>query len=201
MIKRILLILFFLSFFIVDSVYCNKLNRKSLEGKDAPKWALKTIDGKFEFLDNYSAPIGQKLRGKNKKNGQRKVVVLSFFATWCQPCIKEIGELHKLQKQYSDKPVVFFLVDLTEYFRGEGVEKKYVQASNASEFLEKKGLNDITVLNDNRGIIAERYGVSSVLPRLFVIDKYQKIQMDEQGLCPSCIQDDVANKIEKLLNE
>ena len=79
--------------------------------------------------------------------------------------------------------------------------KKYKEAVDAKAFLEEKGLTKITVLDDNRGIIAGQYGVSDVLPRLFVIDKYQVVQMDEQGLCPSCIQDELSGLIDKLLGE
>ena len=192
---------FVIFFYLLNNVGFSSLKEKdNLIGKKAPQWALKTLKGNFEFLDNYSAPLGQSLRG-NKKDDNRKVVVLSFFATWCQPCVKEIGELHKLQKKYSKEPVVFFLVDLTEFFRNQTSETKYVKTPSAKEFLVKKGLNKITVLNDNRGIIAKKYGVSNILPRLFVIDKYQEIVLDETGLCPSCFQEEVVNSIESILNQ
>lgn len=32
-----------------------------------------------------------------------KVVVIDFYATWCEPCRAEIPHLIRLQKQYSDK--------------------------------------------------------------------------------------------------
>lgn len=195
-------ILKFVLFFplITNLAFSSSSEKNNLIGQDAPYWALKTLEGNFEFLDNYSVPAGQSLRG-DKVDNDRKVVVLSFFATWCQPCVKEIGELHKLQKKYSKEQVAFFLVDLTEFFRNQTSESKYVKTLRAKEFLEKRGLDKISVLNDNRGIIAKKYGVSNVLPRLFIIDKYQKIVLDETGLCPSCFQDDVVNSIEIILNQ
>jgi thiol-disulfide isomerase/thioredoxin len=173
--------------------------RKTIVGEKAPPWSMKTSLGKFEFLKDYVAPKEQKLRNADQ---ERKVVVLSFFASWCQPCIKEIGELHKLKEMYADQPVQFFLVNLTDYFRyNEKETKKYLEAPDAMKFLADKGLTDITILEDRGGILARPYGINSFLPRLFVIDKYQIVQMDEGGLCPTCIQDEVGAVLDKLINE
>lgn len=185
--------------FLMSIIFCSdKKEPGPLVGTTAKFWSLKTLDGTFEKLNKYSAPLGQKLRGGD----ERKVIVMSFFASWCQPCIKEIGELHKLKEEYADKPVQFFLVNLTEFFRHrQSDQKKYSEAPDAREFLRKKGLTDITVLQDPTGRTARAYGVSDVLPRLFVIDKYKTVQMDETGLCSSCLVDDLTPMIEELIQE
>ena len=69
------------------------------------------------------------------------------------------------------------------------------------EFLQEKGLTDITVLEDPTGRTARAYGVSDVLPRLFIIDKYRTIKMDETGLCSSCLVDVAIPLIDGLLAE
>ena len=191
-IKRLLILLNFIP------VLCFS-NNNILIGEKAPNWALKTSQGKFEFLNNYAAPIDKGLRGNDDKTQERNVVVMSFFATWCQPCIKEIRELHKLKENYVGKSAQFFLIDLTEFFR-KGKERKYNKAKKADEFLNELDLSDITILEDNRGIVAKKYDVNT-LPRLFVIDKYQIVQMDEGGLCPTCIQDMLTPVLDKLINE
>ena len=71
--------------------------------------------------NNYVAPFGMELLNDEQ---ERKIVIQSFFASWCGPCIKEIGELEKVKKTYAGKPVQFFLVNLTDYFRKEE-SKKY----------------------------------------------------------------------------
>ena len=183
--------------FLSISVASEKSKPGPLVGSTAKFWSLKTLDGKFEKLTKYVAPEGDEISG-----GERKVIVMSFFASWCQPCIKEIGELHKLKSDYADRPVQFFLVNLTEFFRHRQKDtKKYSQAPDAMEFLSRKGLTDITVLQDPTGRTARAYGVSDVLPRLFVIDKYKTIQMDETGLCSSCLVDDLTPLIEELIQE
>ena len=167
-----------------------------LVGTTAKFWSLKTIEGKFEKLNNYTAPLDETWTGE----GERKVIVMSFFASWCQPCIKEIGELHKLQDDYKDAPVQFFLVNLTDFFRHrEKDTKKYRDAPDAMEFLGSRGLTDITVLQDPTGRTMGAYGVYDVLPRLFVIDKYRTVAMDETGLCPTCLKDELAPLLDELI--
>ena len=167
-----------------------------LVGTTAKYWSLKTIEGKFEKINNYTAPLDETWTGE----GERKVIVMSFFASWCQPCIKEIGELHKLQNDYKDDPVQFFLVNLTDFFRHrEKDTKKYRDAPDAMDFLGRKGLTDITVLQDPTGRTMGAYGVDDVLPRLFVIDKYGTVAMDETGLCPTCLKDELAPLLDELI--
>ena len=167
-----------------------------LVGTIAKYWSLKTIEGKFEKLNNYTAPLDETWTGES----ERKVIVMSFFASWCQPCIKEIGELHKLQDDYKDDPVQFFLVNLTDFFRHrEKDTKKYRDAPDAMDFLGRKGLTDITVLQDPTGRTMGAYGVDDLLPRLFVIDKYRTVAMDETGLCPTCLKDELAPLLDELI--
>ena len=187
----------FLAFlFISVCIAADKNEPGPLVGTTAKFWSLKTIEGKFEKLNNYTAPMDAAWTAES----ERKVIVMSFFASWCQPCIKEIGELHKLQESYKDAPVQFFLVNLTDFFRHrEKDTKKYREAPDAIDFLERKGLTDITVLQDPTGRTARAYGVSDVLPRLFVIDKYRTVAMDETGLCPTCLQDELSPLLDKLI--
>ena len=56
-------------------------------GKPAPELTLKDLDGKDISLAQY--------RGK--------VVLVNFWATWCEPCKVEIPELIELQQKYGAK--------------------------------------------------------------------------------------------------
>ena len=113
-----------LVFFLLLSISAASEKSKPgpLVGSTAKFWSLKTLDGKFEKLTNYAAPMGDKLRG----DGERKVIVMSFFASWCQPCIKEIGELHKLKEEYADKPVQFFSCELNRVLQAPPKRSKKV---------------------------------------------------------------------------
>ena len=52
-------------------------------------------------------PLGGWLQGNNQHaklaDYKGKVVVLDFYATWCEPCRAETPHLVNLQKQYGDK--------------------------------------------------------------------------------------------------
>ena len=144
-------------------------------GDIAPSWALMYAPAKFEFLKNWTVERGAKLR-KFKSQPNRHVVVVSFFATWCKPCMKELPLLQNLYQKYDGQQVKWFLVDITEATRtSPGFEDSPV----AGPFLAKKGIT-MPILNDNRGVAKERYGAKT-LPRLFVIDKFQTIRLTKKG--------------------
>ena len=144
-------------------------------GDIAPTWALMYAPAKFEFLKNWTVERGARLR-KFKSQPNRHVVVVSFFATWCKPCMKELPLLQNLYEKYDGQRVKWFLVDITEATRtSPGFEDSPV----AGPFLAKKGIT-MPILNDNRGVAKERYGAKT-LPRLFVIDKFQTIRLTKRG--------------------
>ena len=144
-------------------------------GDLAPSWALMYAPGKFEFLKNWTVERNLKLR-KFMSQPDRYPVVLSFFATWCVPCMKELPHLENVYQAYKNEKVKFFLVDITEATRTGENEN----SPKAGPFLAKKGIT-IPILYDNRGVAKERYGAKT-LPRLFVIDKFQTIREVRQGL-------------------
>ncbi len=143
-------------------------------GDLAPSWALMYAPGKFEFLKNWTVERNLKLR-KFMSQPDRYPVVLSFFATWCVPCMKELPHLENVYQAYKNEKVKFFLVDITEATRTGENEN----SPKAGPFLAEKGVT-IPILYDNRGVAKERYGAKT-LPRLFVIDKFQTIREVRKG--------------------
>ncbi|MFQ5571249.1 MAG: redoxin domain-containing protein [Rhodothermales bacterium] len=47
---------------------------------------------------------------KELEDYRGKVVLLNFWATWCAPCIREIPELDRLQKNYADDGLVILSI-------------------------------------------------------------------------------------------
>jgi thiol-disulfide isomerase/thioredoxin len=142
----------------------NAVAKDSLQVADpAPTFSLPDLDNNYVFLRDY---CGTELR-KPWINKTRHVVVLSFFATWCAPCKKEIPFLEKLMDEYEGKPVKFYLIDV-----GEEPEK-------VRTYIEQSGVR-IPVLIDRYMRTAEKYGATA-LPRLAVINKDGMIIKLERG--------------------
>ena len=160
-------------------------------GDLAPSWALMYAPGKFEFLKNWTVERDKNLR-KFMSQPDRYPVVLSFFATWCVPCMKELPHLENVFQAYKNEKVKFFLVDITEATRTGENEN----SPKAGPFLAEKGIT-IPILYDNRGVAKERYGAKT-LPRLFVIDKFQIIREARQGFHKD---EDLEGELSALIDE
>jgi len=59
---------------------------------------------------------------------ENKVVLVSFFATWCFPCLLEIPILQKLHEAYADKGLVVVLAGMD--LEGEKTLKFYSEVSH-----------------------------------------------------------------------
>lgn len=82
-----------------------------------------------------------------------KVVVLDFWASWCQPCRRSLPEISRLDRKFDD---VLFL----------GINHEDLQTIHETE--KALGLGFPTIL-DERGTITDLYGVESI-PTTVVID-------------------------------
>ena len=166
------------------------------EGDIAPSWALMSGPGKFEFLKTWTEERGKKLR-KPMTQPDRHVVVISFFATWCKPCMKELPHLQNLYEKYSNEKIKFFMIDITEATRTvKGLEG----SPEAGPFLAKKGVT-MPILYDSRGVAKKRYGAKT-LPRLYVVDKYRTIRLAKKGFDEKeDFEEEVSAVIDKLLKE
>ena len=142
-------------------------------GDEAPRFALRTLDGKYELLTRWT---GERL-SRPASQPTRHVVLVSFFATWCQPCMKELPHLENLWQKYQDQEVRIFLVDITDATRSV---PQYADAPQPEPFLKERGLT-MPLLLDTYGMAMERYVPDKMLPRLFVLNKYRTIKLIKRG--------------------
>lgn len=77
----------------IDSLYFDLLDKRDscLTGSKAPNFVVTTIDNEVLEL--------KRLKGQ--------VVMLNFWFTRCQPCIKEMPDLNKLVALYANKKIIF----------------------------------------------------------------------------------------------
>jgi thiol-disulfide isomerase/thioredoxin len=151
---------------------------------EAPTFSLPSIDQEYVSLRDF---CGKELR-KPWINKTKHVVVLSFFATWCEPCKAEIPHLTKLKEEFKDQPIKFFLIDV-----GEDREE-------VLNYITSAGV-EIPVLLDRYKKTAERFDALT-LPRLFVLDKNGLIQRKQKGFTnPQDFEIEMRELITLLLEE
>jgi len=165
-------------------------------GDIAPSWALMYGPGQFEFLKNWSEEENKNLR-KFTTQPDRHAVLMSFFATWCQPCMQELPILEEVYQKYKDERIKFFLVDITEATRNTPGKENMPKAG---PFLREKGVT-MQILYDTRGTVMKRYNAQT-LPRLFMMDGNRVITLTRRGFHvgeEAKFKKELSTEIERLL--
>lgn len=106
-----------------------------------------------------------RLDGKREKIAKHRgdVVLLHFWATWCRPCVTEIGSLQSLYQNLRDEK--FSVVPVSLDARKKDVRR----------FVRKKALRLPMYFDPGRRVYQEMIGGTEVLPRSLLIDKSGRI--------------------------
>ncbi|MDZ7261370.1 MAG: TlpA family protein disulfide reductase [candidate division KSB1 bacterium] len=131
-------------------------------GSPAATFFLRTLQGEEFYLSDYCGKLRQPW-----KSDKQFVVILSFFATWCQPCLKEIPELEEIAEKFGKQDLKVFLINVKE------------KAEVVASFVQKHQIK-LPVLLDLYGVVAQKYQVNK-LPRYVVIDKDGKVVLIGEG--------------------
>lgn len=131
----------------------------------APEWKMFDAANREHSLQDY--------RGK--------ILVLDFWATWCNPCIKAMPDLQKIQDKFKSRGVEVFGVNVWE-------------ESNAAAYMKQRGFTYTLLLKGEEA--AKLYGVSS-LPSLFIIGVDGKIIYHATGL-PKDVENFLENYLKKI---
>jgi cytochrome c biogenesis protein CcmG/thiol:disulfide interchange protein DsbE len=109
-------------------------------GEAAYNFELEDLNGKMVKLSDYKG----------------QVVVVNYFATWCEPCVEEAPDLEAFEQEYGDK-YKLLIID-----RGETQDrvKKFVKEHKTTS----------TYLFDFNDKVSKKYNVVAQ-PETFVIDK------------------------------
>ena len=114
-----------------------------------------------------------------------RVVVLNFWATWCEPCKKEMPDLSAIQNDYAALGV--------QVIGAAGDEA--AEAAKVLKFTREFKVNFPVWVGATTEVM-QRFGVGSVLPATVIVNKEGKIVWREIGI----IKADVLRKeLDKLL--
>lgn len=143
------------------SIVSSMVNAEVKVGDSAPTFFVRDINGNNFFLSD------------SLENHQP--IILSFFATWCGPCRKEMPILDSLSTVFPKTQ--FYLVNVSGLTQnGHTMKEKPEKVTLLLESLHV----ELPVLMDKYGKVAEKYGVTT-LPRLVIIDQQSKISYIHDG--------------------
>ncbi|GIK23478.1 MAG: TlpA disulfide reductase family protein [Ignavibacteriaceae bacterium] len=163
---RSLLVLLSITLF---SVLIFAQGEEDLKGRKAPNFKLTDLNGKYVEL--------------NKETGSGPVLI-SFWATWCKPCLEEMAEFNKIYSQYKDKGFKLLAISTD-------TEKT---VAKVKPYIKSKGY-DFTVLFDTNSDAARKY-YAQQMPYTVMLDKNGNIVYSHLGYMKG---DEI--KVEKLLLE
>ncbi len=121
------------------------------KGQRAPDFSLAALKGGTTSLSS--------LKGK--------VVLIDFWAQWCEPCKKELPQLDKLAKEYAGKGVAVIAVNIDK------------NRDNAERMVKQLGVS-LDVLLDPAGSVAGQYDLPK-MPTSFVVDKKGIVRYVNEG--------------------
>ena len=124
---------------------------KPWKGGAAPVLALKDLDGSVVDL----AALGG------------RVVLINFWATWCEPCRDEMPSLERLRHKLKGRPFELVMVNYGE------------SSATVSRFMSKLGLS-IPVVLDPEKKVAQEWKVGG-LPMTFLVDATGRVRFSTFG--------------------
>jgi len=151
--------------------------KKIKVGDVAPNWSIKSESGKFEFLKNWTVKKNRQLRNPSIQT-DRHVVLFTFFATWCPPCVKQLEPLEIVYQKYKNKKIKFFIIDGTEHHRITWDEAWVKDAPKTRQYFNDNKIN-IPFLEDT-DVTGKKYGIKGI-PTIVVVDKFGIIQLIRVG--------------------
>jgi thiol-disulfide isomerase/thioredoxin len=138
-------------------------------GRPAPEFALKVLNP-----DVAGAPwiaLGRYV-GAEAEDAEAKLVLVSFFASWCEPCKKELPFLVALDRDYRPRGLRVL---------GVCIDGEDEAIAAARRLVDEAGAR-YPVLSDRFTFLARRYlGAEAPLPSVFLVAKDGTIVRIERG--------------------
>lgn len=116
-----------------------------------------------------------------------RVVLLDVWATWCEPCVTQLGVYQDFQKEYGDRGLQVYAITVDE------------DLNQVDKFLGEHNLT-LPVLVDQRSTVSETILGVQQLPTSFLIDRHGVVRYVHEGFDESELSV-YAKEIEALLAE
>ena len=100
---------------------------------------------------------------------EQKVVVVTFFASWCVPCREEFAHLRDIYTAYHDSGVEIIAVNLFENFDNLSNEAQLTKYLNLTQ-------PPFSVVKGNE-TISQQFGTVTRIPTLFIFDKQGQLAL------------------------
>ncbi len=159
-----------------NSVKNTELTDAKIDGKPAPEVKFKDLDGNDVTLAQYKGTV----------------VLVDFWATWCEPCYVEIPWLIEMQQKYAAKGFTVLGVSMDE--DGKSAVVPFLAKERFTVNGQKLPMNYPIVLGNDE--IADKFGGLLGYPTGFLISRDGKVVKKFQGLTSF---DDIAKAIESQL--
>lgn len=122
------------------------------------------------------------------KSSLKGNLIISFFASYCRPCAKELPLLVGLEKKYGIRKSLSLVLICADMNDADGGAKK-----KADRFLQKADVKHEYLLDIYQVVIA-KYNPKKVLPALFLVNRAGNIVFREIGT-----REDTVRRLEKAI--
>ena len=128
-----------------------------------------------------------KLEGKLPDSLKNKVVMLDFWASWCDPCKASFPVMEQLHQKYGPQGLIILAVNVDE------------NKSDMADFL-KRNATTFTVVRDAAQKLVEKAGIAT-MPSTFLIDRQGKVRFTHSGFRGAETKKKYEQEIETLLKK
>ena len=121
-------------------------------GKASPEFKLQNLNGEW----------------KTHKDFEHNLWIVSFWASWCEPCVEEMPGMEVLYQAYKEKGLVVLGINVEDY-NAIGKIQLFVKQNNIN----------FPILRDPFGEAAKGFRIGSSIPHNFIVDQHGKIIFEE----------------------
>ena len=145
--------------------------------------------GAIKVGDTFPDLASFKIEGKLPESLKDKVVMIDFWASWCDPCKESFPAMEDLQKPLGPKGLVIIAINVDE-------DRKEME-----DFLKKNAPSaSFTLVRDATQKLVEKAGVAT-MPGSFLLDREGKVRFIHTGYRGNETKKKYEQEIESLLKK